>query len=156
MKISVRGVDYTPVHVSEVGIFSIIVRGVRYESDTLAGLRSKVFLRARGHGVKVTIPFTAIENGVIRNGVATGFHEVDGSILVHWEETPYRAETLGWSCTTLAPLTEHGADLYRQLSADYWAARSVVEKFEQRHAIDLRSRIIAAISVAVEKEDKEL
>lgn len=151
MKINLRGVEYN-VRVDGEGVFYVTVDGVRYTSDTFADLRDKVLEGATDPAVEV--PFTVIENGVIRNGVATGTRRIDGSTLVVWDDTGNYGVAV-WGLRTLRRLDECDADVYRRLIAERDAAQHAVELFERPRAIDLGLEVHAAARAAADKKEED-
>lgn len=147
MKISINGVDY-PVQVDDAGMFSATVSGLWYEADTLAGLRSKVLIN---QCARIEIPFTTLDNGVIRHGICTGVGR-DGNLLVCWEDNGARTELATWHLVTLQRLDFNQSDHYRRLAAALWAADAQLRSFENVYAINLRDKIAETIMQADKRE----
>ena len=151
--ISMQDFSGNTVHVNMQGIFSCTIDGVRYESDTLAGLRDAVLFRSYKRPAEVRIPFTIIENGALRHGVATGVRRIDGSILVRWNDTGLPG-VITWTHRTLKPLDGEDAYTYQKLCDARDTAVAAVDKFEQSHGINLKDKIVAAIAAASEGNGK--
>jgi len=148
VKITVHGAEY-PVQVSEQGVFSTTVAGTLHEAQTLAALGHQVRAQL---GVKVEVPFTVNDRGVIRHGVCVGSGR-DGNILVRWDDDPaHRTELISWHHTTLARLDEQDEERYRNLCAAHRMAAVLLDQFERAHAIDLRHQITAAAESAREED----
>lgn len=113
MKINVHGVEYDGVRVSENGIFSVIVDGEAFESDSLAGLRNKILYGLHQRNIEVAVPFTIVQDGLVRHGVAVGIAR-DDSVLVRWEHNPAQADYLiDWHHTIVTRLGEEEAEAYQ-------------------------------------------
>lgn len=154
MKVTIKDFGGATVHVDGEGIFSTVVDDVRYESETLAGLRDMVLFRMYPHPAKVEVPFTIIEDGQIRNGLAKAVRRIDGHIQVLWQDT----DTLGfvtWNHRTLKPLGAGDADTYRRMVAARDMAARAVERFERSHAINLKDEISAALAAGNEREETD-
>lgn len=150
MDIKVDGIEHV-VLVSDDGVFIVVIDGQRYESDTLRGLREKV-LSGKWY-VKAAIPFTIIEGGLVRHGVATNVREIDNSVMVIWDKGHQRG-TVKWEHHTLKRLGNAEAEEYRQLCADRDYAARAVEDFERTRRINLKDAIAAALA-ADEKEGRK-
>lgn len=153
MKITIRGTDFGPVEVGDDGIFRIKIQGELYAADTLAGLRNKVMFGLYRNVVEVCVPFSIVQNGVIRHGVATGINAYDDSVSVRWDDDPHHVDAIiDWHHTILERLAPEEHERFRRLIADQWAANNAVAHFERVRTMNLKSLVAIRINMALEKK----
>lgn len=145
MELHLTAMGGPAVDVDEDGLFSTVVGDVRYEANTLAGLRDAVLFRKYKQAFVIKIPFTVIEGTRIRHGIALGVRKLGDGIRVRWEDSE-QPGYVTWGCRTLRRLNTGDAETYRKLCFARDAAQHAVERFERTYAINLKDEIAAALA----------
>lgn len=142
LTVQAAGQEY-PVMLDAVGYFHADLGEANHiEAPTLSELRSA----AAGYKAqRFELPFTVVRNGQAMRGVATGFHAMNGSLLVRWESGKHTQERAYELRDAMPALDEFDWARLAVMLAERRHAIEAVEKFLASHKIgDIKEAALAA------------